>query len=341
VKLYNALTIPTIKKINAMPKSLVAASLFAGGGGASTGLKLAGYDVRYANEFVPAAIATYRANATKSTHVDERDIREVTPKDLLRACRVKKGELDYLDASPPCKMYSSAAKHSRLGKKSNEKVLYSDGIWQRVDDLFDNFIRLLEGTKPKVFVAENVPGLMTGVSKGFFLEIVRAMKKAGYSVEVREIDPSYLGVPQRRVRLVFVGVRNDVAKAVSGPVFPKPQRKVLSVRDVIPDAAYVHEGSGGWGDARRPGPTLVASGFNFNEYSQLSAGGFYRDDEGDVIKFSTPQLIKLFGYPSDYVLTGDERRQWERLGRSHVPLQVYAVAGALRENVLEPYNARS
>ena len=338
MKRYTALTIPSIRKINKLPKTLVGASLFAGGGGASTGMKLAGINVRYANEFIPGAIATYRANASKTTFLDERDIRVVKPSEILKHCRVAKGELDYLDASPPCKLYSGAAKFSRVGKRSDAPVVYSENVKQRVDDLFDEFLRILKGVKPKVFVTENVPGLAEGVSKGFFLEIIQRMKDCGYAVEARRIDPSLLGVPQRRVRIVFVGVRTDVSRAVCGPVFPKPSKKVLALRDVIPDAAFVQEGARGWGDARRPAPTIVAGGHSFNEYSQLSAGGYYKDDDGDVIKFTIPQLIKIFGYPEDYMLTGDFKMQWERLGRSHVPLAVYAIASTIREQILEPYN---
>jgi site-specific DNA-cytosine methylase/intein/homing endonuclease len=237
-----------------------------------------------------------------------------------------------------CKMYSGAAKFSRVGKRADAPVLYSENVKQRVDDLFDEFLRILKGVRPKVFATENVTGLAEGVSKGFFLEILQKMKDCGYAVEARMVDASKLGVPQRRIRIVFVGVRTDVSKAVCGPVFPKPGKKVLALRDVIPDAAFVQEGARGWGDARRPAPTIVAGGHSFNEYSQLSAGGYYKDDSGDVIKFTIPQLIKIFGYPEDYVLTGDFKMQWERLGRSHVPLAVYAIASTIKDEVLDPYN---
>jgi DNA (cytosine-5)-methyltransferase 1 len=67
---------------------------------------MAGFDVRYANEFVPAARDTYRANFP-GTFVDERDIREVEGADVLEALGMRAGELDVLDGSPPCASFST------------------------------------------------------------------------------------------------------------------------------------------------------------------------------------------------------------------------------------------
>lgn len=92
---------PSIKHINSMPKVYTAASFFAGCGGASIGYKLAGFEVLYANEFVPIAADTYKANAG-TTRVDTRDIRLIKGPQLLKHLGLKRGELDLLDGSPPC-----------------------------------------------------------------------------------------------------------------------------------------------------------------------------------------------------------------------------------------------
>jgi DNA (cytosine-5)-methyltransferase 1 len=98
-------------------------------------------------------------------------------------------------------------------------------------NLFLEYIRLLNGLKPRVFVAENVSGLVKGVAKGTFKEILQKMRVCGYKVECRLLDAQWLGVPQCRKRVIFVGVRNDV-KGV--PIFPLPLSYNYSVAEACP-----------------------------------------------------------------------------------------------------------
>ena len=99
---------------------------------------------------------------------------------------------------------------------------YSTDKVQQVDDLFFEFARLLKDIQPKVFVAENVRGLVSGKAQGYYLQIHRALQAAGYTVENRLIDAQQLGVPQSRIRLIIVGVRNDLAARGLRPSFPQP-----------------------------------------------------------------------------------------------------------------------
>jgi len=189
-------------------------SLFSGCGGSSLGYRMAGYRVVWANEFIPAARDTYRANFP-GTPVDERDIREIEAAHILARTGLQVGELDILDGSPPCASFSTAGKrHRHWGQIKN----YSD-TKQRTDDLFFEYIRLLDGLQPRRFIAENVAGLIKGVGKGVFLEILAGLKAAGYRVEARLLDAQWLGVPQARQRLFFVGVRRDLDGT---PGFPEP-----------------------------------------------------------------------------------------------------------------------
>src|SRR5689334_7614439 len=84
------------------------ASTFSGCGGSSLGYRMAGFRVRWASEFVPAARQTYRANAAPHTIIDGRDIRQVDPQEILTAIDMESGELDLLDGSPPCSSFSMA-----------------------------------------------------------------------------------------------------------------------------------------------------------------------------------------------------------------------------------------
>lgn len=201
-------------------------STFSGCGGSCLGFRLAGYRVLWASEFVAAARETYLANFP-TTHVDERDIRTVSADAILASTGLEIGDLDVLEGSPPCSSFSMAGKRSRGW---GEVSTYSD-TEQRTDDLFDEYVRLVDGLRPRVFVAENVAGLARGVAKGYLKRTLAGMRSLGYAVDARVLDAQWLGVPQRRQRLIFVGVRSDLRLA---PAFPKPLPYRYSIRDALP-----------------------------------------------------------------------------------------------------------
>lgn len=257
-------SVPSMEEVRAVPwNGLNVVSTFAGCGGSSLGYRMAGFRVLWANEFVEAAREVYRVNAQPGAIIDGRDIRSVDPADVLRAIGMKVGELDVLDGSPPCASFSTAGKRA---KHWGEVRKYSD-TKQRTDDLFHEYARLLKGLRPRVFVAENVSGLVKGVAKGYFIEILAALKACGYDVRARLLDAQWLGVPQQRQRIIFVGVRDDLGVE---PAFPAPLPHRYSVRDACPWIGSVvltqQQGSPGIGkkqvDAAHPLPTVCGTQTN-------------------------------------------------------------------------------
>jgi len=221
--------VPLMAEIVALPwNGLKVASTFSGCGGSCTGYRMAGFKVVWANEFVPAAQDSYRANMEPDCVLDGRDIKNVKPEEILAATGLAKGELDLFDGSPPCQAFSTAGKRE---KGWGQAKAYEHGAKQCNETLFDEYIRLLRGLMPKVFVAENVSGLVKGTAKGYFLEILAALKASGYRVTCRVCDAQWLGVPQQRQRTIFVGVREDLGL---DPVHPKPLSYRYSVRDALP-----------------------------------------------------------------------------------------------------------
>lgn len=200
-------------------------STFSGCGGSCLGFEMAGYTGLFASEFIPAAAETYRANFP-DVPLDTRDIRDVEWYDILEVTGLDVGELDVFEGSPPCASFSTAGKRDAGW---GEVKKYSD-TKQRTDDLFFEWIRLLTALKPRAFVAENVPGLLGGVARGYFKEIYRGLVEAGYRVEARILDAQWLGVPQRRRRVIFVGVRRDLGRP---PEFPDPLTYRYSIRDAL------------------------------------------------------------------------------------------------------------
>lgn len=262
--------VPTMAEIRELPwNGRTVASTFSGGGGSSVGYRMAGCRVLYASEFVPAARDTYRANAADYTYLDDRDIRTVTGAEILKHAGLELGELDILDGSPPCASFSTAgAREKGWGKTKS----YSD-TEQRSDDLFFEFIRILADVQPRVFVAENVSGLVKGTAKGYFKQIMTAFKATGYQVEARLLNAAWLGVPQARQRLIFIGVRADLGVK---PRHPSPLPYAYTVRDALPwidqvGTAPPHSDFVATGrdvmatmrDARSTAaPTVMASGLN-------------------------------------------------------------------------------
>ncbi|HNQ90547.1 MAG TPA: DNA cytosine methyltransferase [Verrucomicrobiota bacterium] len=247
--------VPSMAEIAAVPDNgLRIVSTFSGCGGSCLGYRMAGYRVVWANEFIPAAADTYRANHP-TTPLDTRDIRKVQPEEILEATGLKVGEIDAVEGSPPCASFSTAGKREKHWGKAKP---YSDTV-QRVDDLFFEYIRLVNGLRPRVFVAENVSGLVKGVAKGYFLEILAKLKACGYRVGCKVLDAQWLGVPQARQRTIFIGVRQDQGLE---PVFPKPLPYRYSLREALP---WIVRGKYGpaWKAADAPSPT-VSAGRSYN-----------------------------------------------------------------------------
>jgi DNA (cytosine-5)-methyltransferase 1 len=103
--------------------------------------------------------------------------------------------------------------------------------------------------------------MVKGVAKGVFLDVLRDLKAAGYRVQARVIDASWLGVPQARKRPIFIGVRSDLGL---DPVFPKPFTFRYSIRDALPHlASCVHDTKGQFSVGEcidRPSPTITVAG---------------------------------------------------------------------------------
>lgn len=303
-------------------------STFAGGGGSCYGYQLAGYTVLWANEVVPAARDTYAANHP-GTILDGRDVRQIQAADILAATGLARGELDLLDGSPPCQPFSTVGRREQgWGIKS----AHGDGTHQIADDLFFEYIRLLDGLAPRAFVAENVSGLVKGTAKGYFKAILRGLRAAGYRVGARVLDARWLGVPQHRQRLFYVGLREDVAGTGSGPPWPAPLPYSYSTREAL-DAPVIGQIGNinfqpRWTTSDAPAATILTGR---NRISGLIAVRHDDGQSGPVQRrhLTIAELRRICGFPDDYILTGTYDQQWARLGNAVPPPMTAAVAQAL------------
>ena len=168
------------------------------------GYKLAGFTHLGGVEIDPKIADVYRINH-KPKHLFNEDIREFNkrtdlPEELY--------SLDILDGSPPCSTFSMAG--SREKGWGKEKVFREGQTMQTLDDLVFVYCDTIIKLQPKVFLLENVKGIIQGNAKSYSKKIAQKMTAAGYTVQVFCLNAASMGVPQKRERVFFIGYRNGL-----------------------------------------------------------------------------------------------------------------------------------
>lgn len=318
--------------MSAMWLSMVATviSTFAGCGGSSLGYQMTGYKELLAIEWDKNAVETFKLNFT-DVPVWQRDIATVTADEIFEFTGLKKGELFLFDGSPPCQGFSTAGKREVNDSRN---------------DLFKEYCRLLNDLQPKVFVMENVSGMIKGKMKGKFIQIIQELRSCGYNVKCKLMNAMWYNVPQSRERLIFIGIRNDLGIE---PSFPKPKTEFISIKKALAgltDIGEVYtktspkfnlivpkmkEGSQGTDVmgvttgfqmvkpfANKPSPTISKtctgtwfSGMIHPNYPRL---------------FTINELKRLGSFPDSYKLIGKFQEQWARIGNSVPPNLMKAIA---------------
>lgn len=179
---------------------------FSCGGGSSMGYKRAGFEVIGNVEIDPKMNAMYCKNHHPKYNycMDLRDFNKLEniPEELIG--------IDILDGSPPCTTFSITGKREKTwGKKKKFREGQTE---QTLDDLFFVFLDTVEKLKPKVVIAENVVGLVTGNAKGYVNLIIKRFKALGYDIQLFKLNGAYMDVPQARERIFFIANRCDLPK---------------------------------------------------------------------------------------------------------------------------------
>lgn len=272
-------------------------STFSGPGGSSTGYERANFDVRASLDCAPDGFADDILTTYKINHPDTdliaKDAREATPAELLERAGVSVGELDVLDGSPPCSPFSSA----------NTKVNWGD---HKSGTLFDRYAYFVDELQPKAFVAENVPDLAQGKTKGYYKLLCDELREAGpgYDLTVQKIDAAYLGAPHHRRRLMFIGTRADLPD----PPTIEPKAPPTTVREAW-------EGLDRDEDAVRRARKRVERSDNFDNYRKMNPGQSLDDVvEGAYgfthhrLEWDKPAPTMLAGGSSNKILHPDDTR---------------------------------
>jgi DNA (cytosine-5)-methyltransferase 1 len=187
---------------------LTSIDLFAGAGGLSCGLEMAGFNSLFASDIHPIYCDTYQFNHPK-TYVYRKDIRNLPAEEVASITGLHPGELDLLAGGPPCQGFSINAPIRTMEDRRNH--------------LFLDFTRIAAYLMPKFILIENVPGIVSMDNGGVVAAIMRELESLGYKADYRILFAAHYGVPQIRYRTIFLATREDMEIA-----FPHPTHNAKS-----------------------------------------------------------------------------------------------------------------
>ena len=318
-------------------------STFACGGGSSMGYKRAGCEIVAANDIDPEMAWHYQHNL-KPKHYYLCPIGDLLTKNLPDELF----DLDILDGSPPCSTFSMAG--SREKSWGKDKHFREGQAKQVLSDLFFDYLDLVDRLKPKVAIAENVKGMLIGNAKGYTKMVMRRFREIGYRPQLFLVNAADCGVPQKRERVFFVAIRDDIDAA---PLKLSPRHKWVSTKESTSDLQSLtdteqketkptNEALQFWGQTA-PGKSfaeakLKATG-KANGYGRVrnnaqtpsctltsNAGDFYHWAE--CRKLTYREWKRLGSFPDDYQAKSDKIGKY-MIGMSVPPKMTEQVARAV------------
>lgn len=242
------------KDIEVKKKNYKSIELFAGAGGLALGIEKAGFDTIGLIEIDKDASDTLKCNRPEWRVINE-DIANISSLDLKEYFNVSDGELDLLSGGAPCQSFSYAGK--RLGLEDARGTL------------FYHYAKFLEKLQPKMFLFENVKGLLTHDHGRTYKTITDIFESTGYTIQKQVLNAWDYGVAQKRERLITVGIRKDLSGKISFN-FPEPHEYKPILRDILLDCPK-------------------SEGTKYSEYKRkifelVPPGGYWRDIPENIAK---------------------------------------------------------
>ena len=230
-------------KIRAIdPKLKTSIDLFSGSGGLSLGFEWAGFQTLLANDNFPDACETYEKNFPETTFI-RGDISQPSTKSSILTELEGLGQPDLIVGGPPCQGFSNAG--LRL-----------------IDDprnrLYREFVEIVAKVNPKIFLMENVEGILSIAGGKTYNEIKETFEALGYRVHGQKLHAADYGVPQKRKRVVIIG------------------SKIGDPKSLFPEAVFPPELWPTVADAISDIPTLTAASV-FEDVQPKEPDGFYQE----------------------------------------------------------------
>lgn len=277
--------------------------LFAGAGGLALGLEKAGFDHIGLVEFDKSAVETLKINRPKWNVLCE-DIEKVASRDLEKEFHIKKGKLDLLSGGAPCQSFSYAGK--RLGLNDIRGTM------------FYHYATFLHKLQPKMFLFENVKGLLTHDKGKTYKTILNIFKDEGYTVDYKVVNAWDYNVPQKRERLITIGIRNDLIDKIKFS-FPKVHKKKPLMKDVKLDKKPSKDDCEFYSDYKK------------SIFKLVPPGGYWRDIDQKVAK----QYMKTC-----YYMGGGRTGILRRIGLNEPSLTVLTSPGMKQTDRCHPIEVR-
>lgn len=194
--------------------------LFSGVGGLSLGFRMAGFPIAIANEIDEQIAEAYTINHPDTIMINE-DITKIDIKEIFKNFK----DTEVIIGGPPCQGFSQKGKREILEDPRNY--------------LFKYFYDVVNYIKPKYFVIENVPNILTAHNGIFKKDIYELFEKVGYSLNSEILNAADYGVPQYRKRAFIIGKKGNQAVKM-----PKKGNMITTAWDAISDLAYLNSGEG-------------------------------------------------------------------------------------------------
>lgn len=228
--------------------------LFAGAGGLALGLEQAGFEHIGLIEIDKDASATLKFNRSNWNVICE-DVEVIAKRDLEKEFSIKKYELDLLSGGAPCQSFSYAGK--RLGLEDTRGTM------------FYHYATFLKKLQPKMFLFENVKGLLSHDKGRTFDTICNIFQEENYSLNYKVLNAWDYGVAQKRERLIVIGIRKDLRNLYNFE-FPKKHSYKPVLRDILKDV-----------------PESDYSPYSEKKkaiFSLVPAGGYWKDIDSNIAK---------------------------------------------------------
>lgn len=242
--------------------------------------------------------------------------------------------LDILDGSPPCSTFSMAG--SREKSWGKDKHFREGQAKQVLSDLFFDYLNLVERLRPRVAIAENVKGMILGNAKGYTKLVMARFREIGYRVQLFLINAADCGVPQRRERVFFVALREDLP---GGKLELKPQHRWIPAGEACED---LRSDLNQWKMVTASNQRHTLAGrtkpWAMNQPSPTLTSGSTKeliDSNNRFGDFTFADYKRLGSFPDDYYAKTDKIGKY-MIGMSVPPKMTEQVAKAVIEQWLQP-----
>lgn len=318
--------------------NLTCISLFSGGGGLDLGAYLAGFNTAFASDLNSSFVSTIKYNIPH-TKIYSGDVMELSADDILRLAELERNQVDLMIAGPPCQSFSILGKRKALEDPRGK--------------LTEKYFQLVCDIRPKAFLFENVPGLLSVNHGEDFSNLWKYLQDTtGYTLFKKVCHAVDYGVPQFRDRVIIIGFREDIdSSAFSFPTAPSRTNELPSQ---VPSKWALEDVANCQNQIIRKHGDIVRQ-----RYANTKPGTRCKTDHTDRINPETPsgtvlvgssagggrphihpveprvitvrEAARLQSFPDWYVFQGSTTDQYRQVGNAVPPLMAFEILIRVKE----------